>query len=847
MRRPASSTSLDPLPIDALLPDVLEALSGDRAAVVQAPPGSGKTTRLPLGLLDAPWLEGQKILVLEPRRVAATTAARRMAHGLGQRVGDTVGYRVRLDTKVGPTTRVEVMTDGLFLRRLIQDPDLAGVGCVIFDEFHERGLNSDLSLALLLEVRELLRPELAVVVMSATINGEAVAELLGGAPLLQGEGRSFPVDVRYMPQGYGDEFQDHVQRAVSEALAATDGDVLVFLPGKGEIKTVEQALSDVQLPGNVQLAPLHGDLPLEDQEIAIRLPADGWRKVVLSTAIAESSLTIEGVTAVVDTGLARRNQFDARRGMDELVTQEASQASAEQRRGRAGRVRPGLCIRLWAEREQALRVDFDPPELTRCDMAPLALTMASWGAVDADELQLLDPIDPKLLEQGQALLRQFGALDGRNVATAHGQALAGLGAHPRIAHMLLQAGERGLGTLGARLAVLLSERDPLDRRDAGSDIALRLLWFQGELGGADKLRGRFHSLAQDLGRQAGLDVHRGPLPKAELAAAGELVAAAYPERVALASSEGRGWLMAMGRRAHLSGSQALASSRGLAIAMADAKGESSRILYAARLTLAQIRSAFEHQLRREQRLWWDGQSQRVKGCQELRLGALVLETEPATELDPVRSQQLLLKALTDQDLRPLPWNERARSLQQRMEFAHRHLPDEWPDRSASWLRDHVDAWLGDQLTGVTRFRDLRDLSLEEALWGDTPWDKRQQFDALLPRTCLIPSGRAVPIDYSGQQPVVAAKLQEFFGSRETPSVLGGKVLAQLHLLSPAGRPLQVTSNLAQFWEGSYVAVRKETRGRYPKHPWPEDPANAEPTSLSKKALQRRQHAQDVAS
>ena len=830
-----------PLPISPLLPEVIRRLGETRALVLQAPPGAGKTTQVPLALLGADWLAGQKILVLEPRRLAATHAARRMASELGEPVGERVGYRVRLERRVGSAGRIEVVTYGLFLRQLQGDPALEGVGCVLFDEFHERSADSDLALALLLDSRALLRPDLAIAVMSATLDAEPIAALLEEAPLLRSAGKAYPVDTVHLPPRPHERLERHVLRAVERALGESDGDLLVFLPGLGEIRRCEALLQEASLGGeDVLITPLFGDLALEAQEAAIRPRRDGGRKVVLATAIAESSLTIEGISAVIDSGLARRSRFDPNRGMDGLVTEPASLASAEQRRGRAGRLGHGLCLRLWSPAEQSRRPTFDPAELQRCDPAPVVLQLAVWGHRDATNLKLLDPPHEASLNEGRCILQQLGALDADRRPTPHGRTLAGLGTHPRLAHLLVTAVAAGEPTLGARLAVLLSERDPLDRRELGVDLEPRLRWF-GE-SGHSSIRRRFQLLAQQLARQIGQAITSSPLKAESHAVAAELLAMAYPDRVALARPGGQGqFLMASGRGAQLPEGDPLGNATALAIAALDGRSGNARIQAALALDPAAISRCFRARLEVRDQLGWNSQALRVDARRQRCYGALVLQEDAWPDPPAAAVRDLLVEALRAQQLRPLPWSEGSRQLQRRLNLAHRLDPDHWPHRDLSWLTAHPEAWLGDQLPGLRSFAALQGIDLVEALWQGMDWLARQRLDQLLPSRWTLPSGRSTRIDYGPEEPVLAAGLGDLFGSSQSPLLWHGQQPLTIHVLSPAGRPLQITRDLAGFWDRGYPEVRREMRGRYPRHPWPKDPRSvpARPRTKSRPASEGR--------
>jgi ATP-dependent helicase HrpB len=802
--------------------------------------------------------------MLEPRRLAARSAAERLAANLGEPLGGRVGYSVRLESRTSADTRLEVVTAGLFLRRLQADPALEGVACVIFDEFHERQAEADLALALVRQARSLLRPELRLLVMSATLDLEPLAAELDGASVISCEGRSHPVTVAYQPPRQEERLERQVLRALEGHWLDQPqprGTVLVFLPGLGELETTRRAIEATAWGADVDCVLLHGQLPLAAQGRAIAATQQAAGKVVLATAVAESSLTIAGVTLVIDSGLSRLSRFDPATGMDGLVTQPASQASAEQRRGRAGRLGPGHCLRLWSPAEQQRRPAFDPPELLEVDPLPIALQLAEWGGAADDTLPWITAPPRRSLEEARSLLRQLGAIDGGGRITGHGRAMARLGVHPRLAHMLLRARERGWESLASAMAVLLSERDPLDRREAGSDLMRRLDWLRrGDAGpgGAGRTGSRrpWRDLQSQLLRQL-TDSH-GPHPSAasrsgrdaasgsEDAQAAQLLGWAYPERLALGRGRGRGdgrFLMRSGRGAVLPPGDPLTGTEALAIASVDGQGQEARV----RLAVAVSRQGLEELLAdgveecTEAR--WDGHDQRVR-CERLRrAGALVLERRPWPEATGEVVERALLEGLESLGLEVLPWSRSSRQLQQRLMLAHRHLGAPWPDRSPKRLQQDPGSWLGAHLGGLSSLQDLQRLDLPEILWGDLDWPLRQELERLLPLTQPVPSGRRVPLDYGSGTPVLAVKLQEMFGCLEGPTVLDGRLAVRVELLSPAGRPAAVTSDLAGFWSQGYAEVRRELRGRYPRHPWPEDPRQGIASARTKAALAREGRGQ----
>lgn len=816
------------LPIAPLLPRIDAALAAGPNLVLEAPPGAGKTTQLPLVLLDnGSWRGDGKIILLEPRRLAARGAAHRLAAHLGEEVGGQVGYRVRLDRKIGPKTRIECVTTGLFLRQLQNDPELKGVAALIFDEFHERSVDADLALAFALEAQAGLRPDLRLVVMSATLDGAAIAARMPGAQRLTSEGRAFPVATIHLSDDSNTWVEKQMAAAIRRALAEAEGDILAFLPGLSEIRRTERALGS---PADVIVLPLHGDLPLPEQERAIRADTQGRRKIVLATSIAESSLTIAGIHIVVDSGLRRVARFDPATGMTRLVTTKVALANADQRRGRAGRLGPGTCYRLWSANSERALSPQPNPEILEIDLAPLALELAAWGIDEPASLTLLDPPPAASLAQARELLRELGALDAANRITAHGRAVAELGLHPRLAHMLLTAKARGQGALACDIAAILSERDIIAGPARGADLGQRLEMLNS--GGGDRAaRGRIQQAAKDWRRQLGLGSDHG----GRRSAAGSIVALAYPDRLAQQRGGQGQYRLASGRGAELSLEDPLSREPFLAVATLDAGQKSARVYLAAPITLAEIEEDFVDLIGTTQSVTWNARLGIVDAKQERCLLSLVLEEKPLQKPDTELLRAAMLEGIRQMGLGCLPWSAATRTLRARVAFLRRALPEkDWPDWSDDALLTALPDWLGPHLDGVTRRSHLDRIDLHAALTASLDWQRRQALDNLAPLHIEVPSGSRVPVDYdSGDVPVLAVRLQEMFGATETPRIAGGRAPLLLHLLSPARRPVQVTQDLTSFWANAYRAVKADLKGQYPKHYWPDDPLIAEPTARAK--------------
>lgn len=797
----------DRLPIDDVIPDLRSALGDAGQAVLQAPPGAGKTTRVPLALLDR--VQG-RILMLEPRRLAARAAAERMADTLGEAVGQTVGYRIRGEARVSAGTRIEVVTEGILTRMIQSDPELPGIGLVIFDEFHERSLNADLGLALCLEIRGALRPDLWLLVMSATLDAAPVAALMGNAPMVTAQGRAFPVETRWLPRPVDASmrYEAAVAGLVRQAVGETQGGVLVFLPGEAEIRRVAGLLAD--LPG-CEIRPLFGAMDFAAQRAALAPPQAG-RKIVLATSIAETSLTIPDIRVVVDGGRARRARHDAPSGMSRLVTERVTRAEAEQRRGRAGRVAEGLCYRLWTRGEEGGMPAFPPAEIEAADLTGLALELALWGASD---LPFLTPPHPGVLAEARALLADLGALDGAGHITAHGRELAALPLHPRLGHMLLMA-----GAAAAPLAALLADRDPL--RGAPPDLLQRLRALdrpgpEAHRPTIDRIRAEARRLAAQV---------RAPrLPGLSLA---QMAALAYPDRIGLRRpGDAPRWVLSGGKGAAMAPGLPLSGARLIVATDLDGDPREAQVRQAVALSEPELRTLYADRIHWTQSCEWSRREGRVLARRQERLGALVLADRPWPDAPPEALARAALDGLRQIGL---PWTAAARRLRARIRLV---ATEGWPDVSDTALLARAEDWLLPHLSGLRTESDLRALDLTEPLRGLLDWDQARELDRLAPAHYETPLGRRIPIDYDGDYPAIALRLQEMFGVTTHPTVGQNRLPLRITLLSPAQRPVQVTLDLPGFWANSYADVRKDMRGQYPRHPWPEDPTQADPTLRAK--------------
>jgi ATP-dependent helicase HrpB len=811
------------LPIHEALPALKSALAGREAAVLVAPPGAGKTTIVPLALLDEVWVDGGKIVMLEPRRLAARAAASRMAQSLGESVGETVGFRVRLQSKVSARTRVEVVTEGVFTRMILDDPGLDGVAAVIFDEFHERSLDADLGLALARDAQGLVREDLKILVMSATLDGARISALLGDAPVVESQGRMFPVDTRYLGRDERQRLEERVVRAVERALAEEGGSLLVFLPGQGEIRRTETLLRERLRRPDVNVAPLYGALDPAEQDRAVAPAAPGRRKVVLATSIAETSLTIEGVRVVIDCGLARVPRFDPSSGLTRLETVRVSRAAADQRRGRAGRTEPGVCYRLWDEPETRALPAFARPEILEADLSNLALNLARWGARDVGGLAFLDKPPTAAFNEARVLLNRLQALDGQGGLTAHGRALADMPLAPRLAHMVVRAAASGQGERGAKIAAVLSEQG-LGGREV--DLRHRLESFDRDRSprarDARTLSERWARQAQGA---AGRATGAAPLDDALL------LAEAYPERVARARGKPGEYQLAGGRGVYLEPTDALARETWLAVGELGGGEARDRILLAAPLDEAGLRLTFADRLVAEDRLEPDARG-KVRARRLLRLGKLVVEERLLDKVDPGLVTQALLDQVGREGLSAVPLGEGAQALRRRVAFLRNRDAETWPDLSDAALLERLPEWLEPLLAGRSALSQLGDGALADAIRTLVPWDLHRRLDAEAPARFTAPTGSSFAIDYAADGgPRVDVRVQELFGLTVHPMVGGAPLV--LALLSPGHKPIQITRDLPGFWKGSWREVKSEMKGRYPRHVWPEDPAGAAPTTRAK--------------
>lgn len=824
-------------PISTLLPQILTTLERGTRLVLEAPPGAGKTTQVPLALLEAPWLEGRKILMLEPRRVAARSAAQFMARQRGEDVGETVGYRIRFENKISARTRIEVVTEGILTRMLQDDPLLEGVGALLFDEFHERHLAADLGLALALDVQSQLREDLRIVVMSATLDGERLAQFLD-APRLSSEGRSFPVTIAHFPARRDEALEPQARRAVEQALAEHPGDVLVFLPGQREIARVQTALQAV-LDSAVQVLPLHGELPVDQQSQVLQPDPGGRRRVVLATNVAESSVTLPGVRVVIDAGLAREPRYDPNSGFARLDVVNIAQASADQRAGRAGRVAEGWAWRLWpqSQRLEAQR----RPEIAQVELASLALELAAWGS---DDLRFVDTPPAGALAAARELLQRLGALSDSGTLTPLGRRMLTLGTHPRLAAMLMAAAGGVEQALACDLAALVEARDPL--RQGGDALAARwraLAAFRQGRVPHDANRGGLAAIdAASKQWRRRLRCEAAPPASVEAHQLGDLLAHAFPDRIAARHpTDPLRYLLANGRSARLFDPSDLRGEPWLVAVELRYEARDALLLRAAPVDENRLRRDFADRFKQEDVVRWDAEKRALVARRETRFDRIVLDSRSAGRVDPAHAAQALTDAVAELGLDALPWTEGLRQWQARALAVRAWMPAlELPDVSDATLLATLPTWLTPAFNGRTRLDALDESSLGEALKSPLPWAQRQLIDRHAPVRITVPSGMERPIHYTldadgvtPQAPVLAVKLQELFGLSDTPRIADGRIQLTLHLLSPGGRPLQVTQDLRNFWANTYAEVKKEMKGRYPRHPWPDDPWTANATHRAK--------------
>ena len=812
------------LPIDDALAMLAATLATGPNAVLVAPPGAGKTTRVPLALLEEAWTNGKSIILLEPRRLAARAAASRMAETLGEQVGETVGLRIRMESRASARTRILVVTEGVFTRMILDDPMLESVASVLFDEFHERSLDADLGLALALDAQGGLREDLRLLVMSATLDGARVARLMRDAPVVESAGRAYPVETTYFGRDPAERIEPAVERAILRALDRETGSVLAFLPGQGEIERVARALSAKISNPAIIVAPLYGALDRRAQDRAVLPARQGQRKIVLATSVAETSLTIEGVRVVIDSGLARIPRFEPDIGLARLETVRAARASVDQRRGRAGRTEPGVCYRLWEEAATGALPAFAAPEILSADLSGLALDLASWGVRERTALAFLDPPPAAAWAEAQKMLQALGALAADGAITDEGRAIRQLPLPPRLARMVLDAGSLGAGETAAEIAVLLSERG---LGGASVDLADRLELFRRERSSrAQAARGMARGWAR-AARQGGGDVAEEP-------SVGALLSLAFPERVAQARGKPGEFLMANGRAAAVEPHDPLAKAAFVAVAEATGKASQARILAAAAIEPAEIERMFADAIETRREIAFDRTKGALRARETRKLGALTLDQRNLPVEPDETTAKLLAEGIAALGVDRLPWSPRLKQLRARIAFLRRAEGEEWPDTGDRALAATAVDWIAPFLASARGLDDISEDMLAAALESLLPWDMRRRLDAEAPTHFETPAGSRVAVDYeSGDEPAISARVQEFFGLKDHPLLAGGRVKPVLHLLSPAHRPVQTTSDLPRFWAGAWADVKKDMKGRYPRHVWPDDPASAAATTRAK--------------
>ena len=815
-----------PLPIDAVLDEVRNALAGCASAVLVAPPGAGKTTRVPLALMDESWLRGRKILVLEPRRIAARAAAERMAHSLSEAVGERIGLRARMVSKSGPKTRIEVVTEGVFTRMILDNPELSGIGAVLFDEFHERSLDADLGLALALDCQRGLRDDLRIMPMSATLDGARVAQLLGHAPVIASEGRAFPVDTRYLGRDANQRIEDQMADAVMRALRGESGSILAFLPGQGEIRRVEERLAERISDPAIVLAPLYGAMDMKAQDLALAPAPKGQRKVVLATSIAETSITIEGVRVVIDSGLARVPRFEPDVGVTRLETVRVSRAAADQRRGRAGRTEPGICYRLWDEPQTQSLPAFAEPEIRSADLAALLLDCAEWGAADPRALSWIDPPSAAAIDAAREELGELEALDADGRITAIGRRLRSLPLPPRLARMVISGAELGHAQEAAEIAAVIVERG-LGGNDA--DLAHRLDGFRRD---RSRRAGDMRKLAAGWARMASAG-RSAQAPREDMSIA-RLLALAFPERIGKARGAPGQFLLANGRGANVDATHTLARSPFLVAAELSGSAASTRILLAAAADEADILAAAGKRIRESDEIDFDQGAGALRSRHVRRLDAILLASEPRAVTASEETARLLAAGIAKLGVSRLPWSKAQIQLRDRVGFLRAAGEAEWPDLTDAALTNTVTEWLAPFLAGKTKVSEIGADDLGAALDALMPWNLKRRLEAEAPTHFEAPTGNRHAIDYETTgAPALHIRVQELFGLTRHPAIANGKLPLTLHLLSPAHRPIQITRDLPGFWKGSWAAVKAEMKGRYPRHPWPDDPASAAPTARAK--------------
>ena len=808
------------LPVSHVLSDISAALGKEKRAVLSAPPGAGKTTLVPLHLLGQAWRDDGKIILLEPRRLAARAAAGRMASLLGEQVGETVGYRMRLDNRISARTRIEVVTEGVFARMILDDPELSGVSTVIFDEFHERSLDADFGLALALDVQSALREDLRILVMSATLDVERVAALLNHPPVIESTGRSFPIDIRYQDRPGGERIEDAMVRAIAGFHASDSGSILAFLPGQAEITRTAERLEG-RFGTETLIAPLYGNLSQKEQDAAIRPAAPGTRKIVLATSIAETSITIDGVRIVIDSGLQRLPVFEASTGITRLETVRVSRASADQRAGRAGRTEPGIAIRLWHQGQTAALPAFTPPQIFSSDLSGLVLDLAHWGVQDTKSLAFVDQPPETTIKEARALLAQLGALDEDGALTARGKVMRDLALPPRLAAMVVSAGESGHAKDAALISVLLTEQG---LGGTSVDLEERLRRFKGEKGErAEASRRLAERLSEGFNR----------VSSAEPALAGRLLLHAFPDRIALQRGARGRYVMANGRGAELAETERLAGSQMLVIADLTGRAAQGRILAAADVSRADIEAELPGEIRTDDQTFFDRQSRQVRARRATRLGAIVFEEAPLPRPSGEAVVRALAEGLQELGLDQLPFSKEALQLRERIGFLHRTIGEPWPDMSDEALLDRMEDWFIPFQMDARGLSDISASGLSNGLMALVPHDLQRDFARLAPTHFEAPTGQRHPIQYDGEEPTLTIRVQELFGLKQHPAVAGGRLPLLLELTSPAHRPIQTTRDLPGFWAGSWKDVRADMRGRYPRHPWPEKPDEATPTTRAK--------------